>query len=147
VAFVGLAISLVAAALAHGLDRFWLAEDFLGEISTGVLFLGLLGPLFASLLLVGYTDDGPIIRLLEWSPIRHLGRVSYGLYLYRWPVLAAVEMIAARQEIPIEPMIKGLVVFPLTIIVAILSFEFIERPLLALKGKAIWLNSTRGKTS
>src|SRR6185312_734191 len=117
VAFVGLAISVGAMALVHGLDRFWLPEDYLCDISTGVLFLGLLGPLFASLLLVVHTGNGPIIRLLEWSPIRYLGRVSYGLYLYHWPVLAAVEMTATRRGISIHPIITGLTVFPLTIIV------------------------------
>lgn len=27
-------------------------------------------------------QESPIVRLLEWAPFRHLGKISYGLYLY-----------------------------------------------------------------
>jgi peptidoglycan/LPS O-acetylase OafA/YrhL len=59
-------------------------------------------------LLVVYTDKGLFVRLLEWPPVRYLGRVSYGLYLYHWPVLIAVQMISAHPEFSIlgHPTIK-----------------------------------------
>jgi hypothetical protein len=32
----------------------------------------------------------PLVRLLEWSPIRWMGRLSYGAYLWHFVALAAV---------------------------------------------------------
>jgi peptidoglycan/LPS O-acetylase OafA/YrhL len=148
VAFAGLAICVGAIVIAHGLNSFWIPEDYLRSVWTGVLFPALLGPLFASLLLVVYTDGGLIVRVLEWSPIRYLGRVSYGLYLYHWPIILAVQMVADRWlHILGAQLIKCPLVISLTVIVAIFSFEFVERPLLALKGTVIWFKPVRGKTA
>jgi peptidoglycan/LPS O-acetylase OafA/YrhL len=149
VAFVALAICVGTMAIAHGLDNFWAPKDYLHDIWTGILFPELLGLLFASLLLVVYTDNGLITRILEWSPIRYLGRVSYGLYLYHWPILVAVQMIAGDRRCPIlgDQLIRCLIVISLTVIVAILSFEFIERPLLALRGTVILFKPVRGETA
>jgi peptidoglycan/LPS O-acetylase OafA/YrhL len=35
---------------------------------------------------VAVADDGPMVRLLSWAPLVAIGRVSYGLYLFHYPV-------------------------------------------------------------
>ncbi len=37
---------------------------------------------------------GAIARALAWRPAAAVGRVSYGIYLYHWPIVAALSAIA-----------------------------------------------------
>lgn len=66
--------------------------------SSAVTFRG--GIALASLatagVLLGTIDrDGPLRRALEWGPLTAVGRRSYGLYLWHWPVILVV-----AQDIP-----------------------------------------------
>lgn len=40
------------------------------------------------ILWIFYRQDSPLVRVLEFAPLRHLGRLSYGLYLYSGIYLA-----------------------------------------------------------
>jgi peptidoglycan/LPS O-acetylase OafA/YrhL len=84
-----LAIAAAVIVLHIGIDNFWNVENLL-SISVGVVFLSLLGPIGAALLTIVYFDRGWSSRALEWPPLRYLGRISYGLYLYHWPILLEV---------------------------------------------------------
>lgn len=39
-------------------------------------------------LIVAALDDGPLARLLAWRPLAALGLISYGVYLFHWPLFA-----------------------------------------------------------
>jgi peptidoglycan/LPS O-acetylase OafA/YrhL len=122
-----LAIAAAMIVFHIGVANFWTQQGFALSISGGVVFLSLLGPLGAALLVIVYFDTAWISRALEWRPLRYLGRISYGLYLYHWPILLVVRhllRLTRTQEI-------GVVVI-VTILVAMASFELIERPLLRL---------------
>ena len=45
--------------------------------------------------------DGPLRRVLAWRPLVAVGLVSYGLYLYHWPVFVLVDR--QRWDLPFWP--------------------------------------------
>jgi peptidoglycan/LPS O-acetylase OafA/YrhL len=77
----------------------------------------------------------PALRPLRWSPLRQLGQVSYGLYLYHLPILLIAVNIGRGLGLPGK--LYGLKVLAALacIPVAALSWRFIERPLLDRKDR------------
>lgn len=55
-----------------------------------------------------------------------LGDYSYGLYIYAWPI----QQIIAVRSPGIEPIPMTLLAFPVVLILAVLSWHFIEKPCL-----------------
>ncbi len=64
-------------------------------------------------------------RLLSWGPLRYTGRISYGLYLYHWPVFLLLTY--PRTGLSHLPLL--VVRFAVTFAVADLSYRFIETPI------------------
>lgn len=76
----------------------------------------------------------PILTpLLRWRPIRYVGSISYGLYLYHYPILYAFGISPAVTEHVGAPASTILTAFLTTVAVAILSYHGLEKPLLRLK--------------
>lgn len=82
--------------------------------------------------------------ILQWerashffaSPtIKHLGRISYGIYLIHMPIPAIVNLIEKKIPLDIPPMIEISIYFCMTVIMANLSFKYIETPFLNLKSR------------
>ncbi len=77
-------------------------------------------------------------RVLRSRPFHGLGLISYGVFLWSVPVMQAVQ----QEWIPIEPGFAGrtgvvaIVSFVATCAIATLSWFVVERPALALKGRA-----------
>jgi peptidoglycan/LPS O-acetylase OafA/YrhL len=90
-----------------------------------------LGPLLASLLTVGTIaclhGGGRAVSALSWAPLRYVGKISYGLYLYSMPIF-----IIAKSHFPHMPTV---VMVPVIFLAAALSYEFVEKPCLRLKGR------------
>jgi peptidoglycan/LPS O-acetylase OafA/YrhL len=82
-------------------------------------------------LLVGVTAfPGTLInRLMQSWPMRHLGLLSYSLYLFHVPVMMSLE----RYELRTESLF--LVTFAITYVVACVTYLAIEKPFLMLKPK------------
>jgi peptidoglycan/LPS O-acetylase OafA/YrhL len=82
--------------------------------------------LVAAALVAGATSDRrtPLVRVLEWSPLVALGTISYGVYLFHWPVALWLTSARTGQH--------GVALFALrsgvTLLVAVLSFLLIEQP-------------------
>ena len=86
----------------------------------------LIGLSVASVILAAIAAPRSIVpRLLSWSPVRYVGRISYGLYIWHWPIfiwldhartgLYGYELFAVRVAV--------------TFVVSVVSFHLVERPI------------------
>jgi peptidoglycan/LPS O-acetylase OafA/YrhL len=72
-----------------------------------------------------HPQRGPVSRALSWKPICALGLVSYGVYLWHWPIY--VYLNSERLHLSGWPLL--LVQIAITLAVAYASYRFIERPI------------------
>lgn len=75
-------------------------------------------------------------RVLEWAPMRYLGKISYGLYIYHQPILWFAFDI---RELGVDPAfvqpLAALIGFFGTLLAASLSYYLFEKPILKLKDR------------
>lgn len=81
--------------------------------------------LAAGVVIVGGPVTPWIRRALEWRPLRLLGFISYGVYLWHWPIVVILD--EARLGLRGPP--HRIIVLLLTLIVATLSYRLLERPI------------------
>jgi peptidoglycan/LPS O-acetylase OafA/YrhL len=72
---------------------------------------------------------------LRLSPLQHLSKISYGAYLFHWPIAAVLVPISAALGVGAlgQGYLKVATVFILTVAVASLSWQFFESPMLRMK--------------
>ena len=74
---------------------------------------------------VSHPQPGILARVTSFTPFRRLGVISYGMYLYHWPIM--VWLSPHRFQMP------GTVRFALqvgiTLVVSVLSYHLIEQPI------------------
>ncbi len=78
-----------------------------------------------------------LVRFLEWPVLRYLGKISYGLYVYHFPIIWfswRIRDIWSMEESLAMPL-TAIISLIVTIIVASLSYFLMERPILNLKDK------------
>ncbi len=84
-----------------------------------------LNAVLTAVVIAGAYHAGPLQRALQWRPLRSLGVVSYGAYLYHWPIF----LWLSAQRVGFG----GLALFGLrisvTMAVASLSYRFLESPI------------------
>ena len=125
----GALVSLVAEKIAsHGTGLAWV--EVVKYTSAGALYVSIIG-----LLII--TRDGPVHRVLECRPLRELGRVSYGLYVYH-PLLF---MLLAPHLRGLPLMLRAVILFMMAYLVALASFYGFEKRFTNLKERL-----TRGGT-
>jgi peptidoglycan/LPS O-acetylase OafA/YrhL len=98
---------------------------------------------FFAILIYGVAQEGWLTRFLEWQALRYLGKISYGLYVYHFPIVWFSDRIADLGAAP--PVLKplsALIALSVTILIATSSFYFIERPIIKLKDHFFPLHST-----
>lgn len=82
---------------------------------------------------LGRLGPSPLHRFFELAPVRYTGRISYGLYLYHWPIylLVTPERIGALTGDGYRPSGYQLLAvhLGLTFAAAAASYHFIERPI------------------
>lgn len=113
----------VVGALTLGVTFLWWGTV---EQTTNWLFEGGLAfyALMTVVLLVVALRPGPIQRALATEPLRQLGRISYGVYLFHWPIF--LWLTEERTGLSIWPLF--LLRVAVTIGVSVLSFVFVEQP-------------------
>lgn len=75
-------------------------------------------------------------HFLEWTPLQYLGKISYGLYVYHFPIIwFCIRVRDFGVEDPFaKPVIAG-ISFIVTLLLASISYKMLEKPLLNLKDR------------
>lgn len=91
---------------------------------------------FFTIIIYSVVNYGMFTRLLESAPMRYLGKISYGLYVYHFPMIWFSARIRdlGLSEMAAKPL-TALIAFIATLMVASLSFHLMEKPLLNLKDR------------
>ncbi|MBI3162424.1 MAG: acyltransferase [Chloroflexi bacterium] len=96
----------------------------------------LLNYLFAALIYcVARTNF--LTTLLESPPLRYLGKISYGLYVYHYGIIAITAAIFRKYDLSYALRSPQMFVtsFVVTLLIASLSFHWFEKPIIGLKDK------------
>jgi hypothetical protein len=125
--------------------RRWWAAGALGfaiVLATAFFFhddgrLPYLGGLFAvsaatGLLILAVVSAPSVAGRLESPLLRAIGRRSYGLYLWHWPVLFLTRSAWERVFGHAPPdIVVAAIAVPVAVVLAILSYRFVEEPILS----------------
>ncbi len=84
----------------------------------------LLPTLGAAALIVGGGHGGPVQALLTLAPVRFIGRISYSLYLWHWPILV-LPVLASGEALPLA---VRCALGAASVLVAFISWRLIEEP-------------------
>jgi peptidoglycan/LPS O-acetylase OafA/YrhL len=97
---------------------------------------GLLGfsLLSCTLILAVIADAGPVASVFSFKPLVAVGVISYGLYLYHWPIF--LWLTEERTGLSLWPLFA--LRLAVTFVAAILSYRFIEQPMI--KGSSLGLH-------
>lgn len=88
--------------------------------------LAALGPVLCAFLLLQYGHRGWSRVILENKGMVFLGKISYSLYLYHWPVLVFARYVAGTTA---NPWLLGGIVILVSLALAILSWRWVETPI------------------
>ncbi|HET9909186.1 MAG TPA: acyltransferase [Anaerolineales bacterium] len=91
---------------------------------------------FFAVTIYSVVNDRIFIRFLESPPLQYLGKISYGLYVYHFPIIWF--SMRLRDFGIVDPFAKpviAVVSFVATLLVASISYKLLEQPLLNLKDR------------
>jgi peptidoglycan/LPS O-acetylase OafA/YrhL len=88
-----------------------------GSLPVVIGSLGLLG------FLHGKQSSNVLVRLLSLPPVQYVGKISYSLYLWHWPIF-----VFFRWTVGIESPLSRTVALTLSFALAALSYRYVEGP-------------------
>ena len=121
--------SLAIAALLYA-NSFYLSSDSWFVQNIGVNYLRTLGIALA-IAWINFNQTSRLVALLELPPLKYIGRISYGVYMYQGLFLDTGPARDPSQSWPPDPTIG----FLLVLIAAPLSYRYFEKPFLRLKSR------------
>ncbi len=84
-------------------------------------------------ILIALQDEGRLKRWLSWSPLVYTGRISYGWYLWHYALICLAKPALLHQGV-VKTALYFLVL-PVSYLIAMASYRFIETPFLRLKAR------------
>ncbi len=83
--------------------------------------------------------DNPLARVLNLAPLRYLGRISYGFYvfhdMFHAEIIFGIRRLVGWEDFRHDRLVYGVLGFLLTVVLATLSYRFYETPFLRLKSR------------
>ncbi len=74
---------------------------------------------------IAWAGHGVVNTVLSTRPLRWVGRISYGLYLWHWPVI----VVLSAQSTGLRPWLVDVVRVALTFTLATVSYYVVEQPI------------------
>ena len=95
-------------------------------------YVALIPTLSAVLIIVSSKNAGKfgVHRLLSTKPLVGLGGVSYGIYLFHWPILIFYLTVSDRNDVPFT---HGLIIILVSILLSYVATNIIEKPIRKIK--------------
>lgn len=97
------------------------AHDAPGFPGPGTLGLAVL----VALVIASATQTGLVARGLSWKPLAAIGLISYGLYLWHWPI----DVLLTQERLGMSYWPRAILVTTLTFALAWFSYVWIEAPI------------------
>lgn len=79
----------------------------------------------AAVLIAGAMQPGVLSSALSFTPLVWIGRISYGLYLWHWPI----DVWVVPSRVSVDDTALNVLRLGLTFIAAIASYHLVERPI------------------
>lgn len=76
-------------------------------------------------LIVGLQAPGPLRTMLSARPLIGLGKISYGVYLYHWPIFVLIDRRGWDVPVGVSLALKCAI----TLVVSVASYYLIEKPI------------------
>jgi peptidoglycan/LPS O-acetylase OafA/YrhL len=122
-------LHVVGPAAAAVLGLFWVTAGTAGGLPRNFMFEGgfLLCAVLAGVVVADarLLEPGRFGRALAWPPLHFVGTISYGIYLWHWPVI--VYLNAERTGLSTWPL--DLLRIAVTLLVSAASYYLVERPI------------------
>lgn len=98
----------------------------------------------AAAVVMAATTGGPpgrLSSLLAWKPLAALGLISYGVYLWHWPIVVYLDAERVEQDLHVTPpdWAIDLARIAVTLAISLASYKLLEQPIRhgALKGRQL----------
>ncbi|MEE2907914.1 MAG: acyltransferase, partial [Planctomycetota bacterium] len=96
---------------------------------------GLLLAVAGTLLIISFGQIGPCKQLLSSRPLVHIGKISYSLYLWHWPLIVLAEPIGIDWPGFTDKVLLLIMIYAF----AYISYHCIEKPTRRRKGAVPWI--------
>ncbi len=131
-------ISLIALVLRTGYASYWSTTGWANTRSNLVLF-SLMAVFFASLISTSIFSSSALGSVLGLSWLRGIGKISYGLYLYHYPIFILGDILLIRnlngKPGTLYSFAYMILTIGLTFLLASLSWKWFEAPILKYKDR------------
>jgi len=91
--------------------------------------------IFSAIIVVSITVGGAIKSALNLEPLKYMGRISFGLYVYHMPIRALYTWDELALLPPVHSVAGFSIYFSVVLAVSATSFHLLEQPILKSRGR------------